>query len=210
MKQTFVILFFIQLIAMNTLSQTTPIAGTYALTGMHEMAGAFEFTRDNHFRFFYSYGAADRMAEGTYTVENNKVILKSNKEAGKDFTVIKEDASSSTFTVKVIEQNQYLAEMVKCVVLNGNKQDEFFADRNGLIQIDLPKAEKIYLQHQLFPDILSLIKDENNHNTYFEVTLNPTLQNVSFKGIDLTIDADTLHMPINYFMPFKNIRFVKQ
>ena len=113
-------------------------------------------------------------------------------------------------SIKVIDQNQYLAEMVRCVVVNGNEQEEFFADRNAVINIALPKAEKIYLQHQLFPDILSLIKDENNHNTYFEVTLNPTLQNVSFKGIDLTIDADTLHMPINYFMPFKNIRFVKQ
>ena len=161
------------------------------------------------FVFFYSYGAADRFAEGTFSVEANKIILKSNKEAGKDFTVTSQAASSKEFTIKVIDQNQYMAEMVRCVVVNGNVQEEFLADRNGVIQINLPKAEKIYLQHQLFPDILSLIKDEDNSNTYFEVTLNQSLQRVSFKGIDLTIEGDTLLMPINYFMPFKNIRFEK-
>lgn len=195
---------------MNVVAQTHSITGTYALEGMHEMAGAFEFNPDSSFHFFYSYGAADRLAEGTYSIDGDKIILKSKKEAGKDFNITKQDSSAKQFVIKVTDQNQYLAETVRAVVLNGNVQEEFFADRNGVIQIDLPKAEKIYLQHQLFPDILSLIKDSNNSNTYFEVTLMPSLQQVSFKGIDLTIEGDTLHMPINYFMPFKNIRFVKQ
>lgn len=195
---------------MNIVAQTHSITGTYALNGMHEMAGAFEFNQNGSFRFFYSYGAADRLAEGTYSIDGDKIVLRSNKEAGKDFNIIKQNTSARQFTIKVTDQNQYLAEMVKAVVLNGNVKEEFFADRTGLIQINLPNAEKIYLQHQLFPDILSLIKDETNSNTYFEVTLKPSLQQVSFKGIDLTIEGDTLHMPINYFMPFKNIRFVKQ
>ncbi|MBP7238830.1 MAG: hypothetical protein KBA14_01280, partial [Saprospiraceae bacterium] len=60
-----------------------------------------------------------------------------------------------------------------------------------------------------FPDIPTLIKDKNNPNNYFEVSLLPTLGQVSFKGIDLFIKGDTLTCHPNYFMPFENIQFVK-
>ena len=194
---------------MNMLAQSTQVAGIYSLSGMREMAGGFEFNQDNSFRFYYSYGAVDRFAEGTYSFVDKKIFLKSNKEAGRDFIITKQSALSKGFTIKVTDKNQYLAETVRCVVLNDSRQEVFFADKAGVIKIDLPKASKIYLQHQLFPDILSLVKDESNPNDYFEVELSPLLQQVSFKGIDLTLDGDTLKMPTNYFMPFENIRFVK-
>ena len=106
--------------------------------------------------------------------------------------------------------NSILSSYVKAVVVNGTQQEEFYANNYGVIKIDLPVVEKIYLQHQLYPDIFTLIKDEKNQNTHFEVDLNPIMEQVSFKGIDLTLEADTISMPTNYFMPFRDIRFVKQ
>ncbi|MFZ1422549.1 MAG: hypothetical protein WAS55_01880, partial [Saprospiraceae bacterium] len=69
--------------------------------------------------------------------------------------------------------------------------------------------DKIYVQHQLFPDIVTLIKDTSNSNNYFELSLLPSLGQVSFKGIDLILKEDALHMQPNYFMMFLDIRFVK-
>lgn len=185
------------------------IRGTYALTGMREMAGAFRFSADGSFEFFYSYGAADRMADGRFTQEGNRIILKSSKEAGKDFTVTKQSNTGKGITIKISAPDPYLASTVRCIVINGETKTSIEADNRGVIHTDLPGAEKIYLQHQLFPDVVTPIKDENNANNYFEVSLNPSLQKISFKGIDLTVDGDTLRMPANYFMPFENIRFVK-
>jgi hypothetical protein len=192
---------------MNT--PVTSINGIYSLTGMHEMAGGFKFETNGEFQFFYSYGAVDRMADGSFTVEGNKVILKSSKEPGKDFTVTKQSGGTTGFSIKITAPNEYLAAYVKCIVLNGDEKAEFISDNKGMIKMNVSKADKIYLQHQLYPDIVTLVKDSLNNNTQFEVALNQSLEKVSFKGIDLTINGDTLTMLPNYFMPYENIRFVK-
>ena len=78
-----------------------------------------------------------------------------------------------------------------------------------MIHLDVSSVDNIYLRHEIFPDIPTLIKDKNNPTNYFEVSLLPTLGQVSFKGIDLFIKGDTLTCHPNYFMPFENIQFVK-
>jgi hypothetical protein len=56
-----------------------------------ELVAGFNFTKDGQFQFFYSYGAVDRNATGIYAVDGDQVILYSNKEPGKDFTVSKQN-----------------------------------------------------------------------------------------------------------------------
>ena len=73
------------------------------------MAGGFKFDSIGHFEFFYSYGAADRTAGGTYTTDANRVLLKSSKEPGKDFTVTKQSSQASGYSIKLSAPNQYLA-----------------------------------------------------------------------------------------------------
>ncbi|HKR07489.1 MAG TPA: hypothetical protein VJY62_22835 [Bacteroidia bacterium] len=186
------------------------IDARYQLTGIHDMAAGFKFNTDGTFEFFYMYGASDRNAKGTYTIVGDTIKLKSEKEAGKDFTITNQSKKGSKYKVIVTEKNKYLLRHIIAVAMTGEKENVFESDENGEIEIDLKHCDKLYLQHQLFPDALSLIKDENNSNNYFEVTLNPSLQQVSFKGIDFFIDGDELHCNTNYFMPFENITFVKE
>lgn len=182
----------------------------YHLTGIHEMAAGFEFKPDGTFSFYYIYGASDRNATGTYTIAGDTVKLKSNKPTGKDFTIVKESKKGSGYKIVVVEKNQFLQKHVMAIAIADEKQNVFESDENGIINIELKNCEKIYLQHQLFPDALSEIKDSVNTNNYFEVTLNPSLQQVSFKGIDFFIRGDKLHCYSNYFMPFEDITFVKE
>jgi hypothetical protein len=74
------------------MSQTN-ITGEYFFRKT-EMVARFNFTKAGTFQFLFSYGAVDRTASGTYTIEGNKIKLKSNKEPGRDFTVTAQNPGS--------------------------------------------------------------------------------------------------------------------
>jgi len=99
---------------------------------------------------------------------------------------------------------------ILCVFFIGEKKEEVFTDKNGEVKVDLPHCDKIYVQHTLFPDILTLIKDEGSDNNNFTLSLNPSLEQVSFKGVDFQIiDDKTITCLPNYFMPMDGIKFIK-
>ena len=209
-KMKFKIIFSALFTTVSLCSAQKTMEANYRLTGIHDMAAGFHFMKDGTFEFYYIYGASDRNAKGTYTIIGDTIKLKSDKEAGKDFTITQQSKKGSKYKVVVVEKNQYLLKHVIAVAVADEKQNVFESDEKGEIEIDLKHCDKIYLQHQLFPDALCLIKDSLNANNYFEVTLNPSLQQVSFKGIDFFMDGDNLHCLTNYFLPFENITFVKE
>lgn len=182
--------------------------GEYYLTGVHEMAAGFRFTPEGRFDFFYIYGVADRMATGTYTLSGDTVKLHSEKPAGADFLITKSSPGRKGCTITVRHENPLMADGVRCMYFVNGQQRDTFSDREGRIQIDTD-CEKVYLQHMIFPDIATLIKDDDNPHRVFEVIISPDIHQVSFKGIDLFVQGDTLTCHPNYFMPMENIRFVK-
>ncbi|MFT3681206.1 MAG: hypothetical protein QM791_13100 [Ferruginibacter sp.] len=185
------------------------ITGNYALRGVQDMAAGFQFQADS-FKFYCYYGAVDRFAEGTFTINGDTIVLKSSKEPGKDFTILKKEKAPTQFTVKVIEPNEFLAKYVMAIVVTGEKQEAFYPGKDGLIKVEAGNTSKIYLKHELYPDIPTLIRDENEDFTYVEVKLNESLQQLSFKGIDLFIkEDDELTWYPNYFIAAQNVRFIK-
>jgi hypothetical protein len=184
--------------------------GTYRLMGIHDMAAGFKFTPDGRFQFFYIYGVSDRNATGTYTIEGDTIKLKSDKEPGKDFQIDQQQRKGKGYTIQVKDQNPHLLQPVICFYFIGEQQLMAEADKEGRIHIDAPEVDKLFLRHEYFPDIPTLIKDKDNPNNSFEVSLLPSLGQVSFKGIDLFIKEDELTCLPNYFMPFENITFVKE
>lgn len=184
--------------------------GVYTLKGIHDMAAAFRFTPDGRFEFFYAYGAGDRNATGTYTIEGDTVKLKSDKEPGKDFKIDAQRKEGKGYTIKVNDANTNYLSYVSCFYFAGETQQLAEGNNTGIIHIDLPEVDTLYVRHELAIDIPTLIKDKANTNNYFEVSLLPSLGQVSFKGIDLFIKEDTLTCHPNYFMPFENIRFEKE
>ena len=185
--------------------------GVYNLRGIHDMASGFQFTPDGKFEYFYIYGVADRNATGTYTIEGSTIKLKSDKEPGKDFPILSQSRKGKGYTIQVkFDQNKYLLCNVDAIYFINGEKKYATRDNDGVIHIEEEGVEEIYLQHAIFPDIASLIKAKDNANNYFEVTLSPTLGQVSFKGIDLEMNGDTLTCLPNYFLPFENIQFIKE
>ncbi len=186
-----------------------PLQGVYTFH-RQEMVASFRFNADNTFDFFYSYGASDRTATGTFTTIGDTVKLKSKKVAGNDFEILSQSKKGKAFKIKVTDKNPYLVSNVAAIVLNGGDMQYFETNNEGIITIDLKSCDTIYIKHELFPDIPTLIKDVNNSNNYFELALKPSLGEVSFKGIDLFIKDNSLTCYPNYFIPFENIRFEKE
>jgi len=177
----------------------------------HEMVAGFNFSRDGKFQFFFIYGAVDRNATGTFSVDGDVVKLKSDKEPGRDFIPQKQSRHhNGGYHIAIKAPNPYLVENVRCLYFVGDKQHEEWSDSRGEIKIPVQECEKIYLQHALYPDVASLIKDADNDNNYFELELNPSLEQVSFKGIDLHIEGDALTCLPNYFLPMEGIVFEKE
>lgn len=176
-----------------------------------EMASGFNFSNDGKFQFFFTYGAVDRSATGTFKVEGDTLKLKSDKEAGKDFTVTGQSKEGSGYTLVFNHPNKYLVKNIFCMFLVNGKEQEAISDSNGEVHIDIPHCDTIYVQHSLYPDIAVLVKDKANDNNRFTLTLNPSLEQVSFKGIDFKIiDDKTLTCIPNYFLDMTNIKFVKE
>lgn len=186
------------------------IQGEYAFRKT-EMVAGFNFTAAGAFQFFFSYGAVDRTAAGTFTIEGNNVKLKSNKEAGKDFTVTAQSKEATGYTISFNHPNKYLLKNILCLFFVNGKKQEAITDSKGEIHVSLVHCDSIYAQHLLFPDILTLVKDASNENNRFTLSLNPSLQQLSFKGIDLTIESDgSLSWLPNYFLEMPVVKFVKQ
>lgn len=205
------ILFFILCCTVNlNLMAQSSIEGVYRYSH-REMVATFTFSSGNQFTFFYSYGAADRYAQGTFTREGNIIKLKSDKEPGKDFTVTHSEKNGKGYRIQFEHPQRQLLQHIRCLVFVGNEQHEFFSDANGVVDIPLTQCSRIYAQHLLYPDVVSVIKEEGDPHNQFKATLNPSLEQVSFKGIDLTIeDEETLSCLPNYFMMIEGIRFYKE
>ncbi|MBE7168974.1 MAG: hypothetical protein INR73_00190 [Williamsia sp.] len=186
------------------------IQGSYTFS-RQEMVAGFVFSADTTFEFFYSYGAVDRLASGTFSIKGDILTLQSSKEAGHDFTVKSQSKGDEGYTVRIEDANKYLLRHIRCSFFIGKERYDEVTNEKGEIKVAFEHVDKIYVQHLLFPDIVTLVKDEQNPNKKFVLTLNPSLAQVSFKGIDFTIvDSNAIRCIPNYFMMVDDILFTKQ
>jgi hypothetical protein len=191
------------------MSQVT-IEGEYYFRKM-EMASGFNFTKEGKFQFFYTYGAVDRIAEGSFTVEGDTLKLKSNKEPGKDFAITNQSKSGSGYTIQFTHPNKYLLKNIACIFVVNGQHQQAYTDDNGKVHVDIPHCDSIYALHDLYPDVPTIVKDGKNDNNHFTLALQPSLEQVSFKDIFFTIiNNETIKCINNYFMDAEDIMFVKK
>lgn len=102
------------------------ISGEYTF-GRQEMVAGFNFTTDGKFQFFHSYGAIDRSATGSFSVEGNVIKLKSDKVAGKDFNVVSQSKEGTGYIIIVKDENSFLLSNLFCIYfVNSVHQGVYF------------------------------------------------------------------------------------
>lgn len=204
---TFIILSMIAGIA-PTLAQG--LEGTYRLQGGPEMAAEFHFARDGRFAFAFAYGAVDREAEGSYTLDNGLVVLNSSKTPGKDFTVKHRERRGEGFTVRISDPNPWLTRHVMCLFKKGDQFDQQFSDDDNIVHSKWTECDSIFVVHALYPDAMTLVKDaDDRENNYFELGLSSSLVGVSFKGVRPRLDGDTIVVEMPWLFEGKEAVFVK-
>jgi hypothetical protein len=184
------------------------INGVYRLSGAHEMVAIFEFLGTDSFEFGYVYGAVDRTSSGHYTIRNGKIFLQANKQPGKDFTVAHQEKRGAGTTINISDPNSHLVKDIVCVFKKDGKQDVQYSDEAGKAHSSLEACDSIYVMHQLFPDAPSLLPQ--GANNYFELTLNPSLAEVSFKDFSLSITREGLVGVLPYLFEKEKAVFVRQ
>jgi hypothetical protein len=204
-----IFLFLVVFINVSMMAQS-PVTGNYQFH-RQEMVAGFNFSSDWKFEFFYSYGAVDRSATGSFSISGDTLHLKSDKEAGKDFTIKSQSEEGKGYRIQFEDANKYLLSNIRCSFFIGTERKDEFTNQDGLVETELPHCDKIYVYHQLFPDMVTIVKDEKNNNNRFTLTLNPSLGQVSFKGVDFKIESDQLTpLMSSYIFPMEGVKFVKQ
>jgi hypothetical protein len=203
------LLLFLVLLNVSVIAQSN-LNGEYHFR-RQELVSGFKFSKDGKFQFFYSYGAIDRNATGTYTVDGETVILHSDKEPGKDFKISTQNKHGKGYHLKFEHPTTYLTQHIVCIYYIGGIRYDENTNNDGGINLPIPVCDSIYVQHELFPDVPTLIKDSNNSNTNFVLQLNQSLEQVSFKGINLKIETKKeLSCFPNSLLPMEDIKFIKQ
>ncbi|MEP7111468.1 MAG: hypothetical protein ABI760_25965 [Ferruginibacter sp.] len=203
------IIYLLLLVNIKTMSKSM-VQGEYYFR-RQEMVAGFNFSANGKFQFFYSYGAVDRNATGSFFVEGDTLKLKSDKEAGEDFSITDQSKQARGYSIIFEHPNKYLLKDILCIFLTDGIEQSVYSDSNGEVKADLRNCDTIYVQHPLYPDIVTLVKDKNNGNSRFKLTLNPSLEQVSFKGINFKIEDDKMITCIpNYFMNMEGIEFIKR
>lgn len=159
-----------------------------------------------------SIASAHRSANGSFSVSGDTLHLKSDKESGKDFSIKSQSKKGSGYRIQFEDENKFLLSNIRCSFFTGDKREDLFTNEDGLIETDMSHCDKIFVFHQLYPDMVTLIKDEKNNNNQFTLTLNPSLAQVSFQGVEYKVEGDKLiaTMPNYVFMMQSDVVFTKQ
>lgn len=206
----FLTLIFLSVIANHPQSDTQHIEGAYRLRGGHEMVAEFHFTAAGHFEFGFAYGAVDREAQGSYTIEKDRIILHSDKIPGKDFAVNHAEHKGEGFTVQISNPNPWFLQNVVCIFKKGDQSDRQMSDDNGLIHSAMAECDSIFVGHTLFPDVMTVIKDPHDAvNNYFELSLNPSLVYLTFKGISPRLDKGKIIVVMPWLFEMEEAIFEK-
>jgi hypothetical protein len=117
------------------MSQTT-VVGEYYFR-KQEMVAGFNFSADGKFQFFLSYGAVDRNASDTFSVDGHILKLKSDKEEGKDFTIADQSKQANGYTLVFINPNQFLVKDILCIFFVNGKEKAEYTNGKGGVHVDL-------------------------------------------------------------------------
>jgi len=169
------------------------LAGLYYLTGVHEMASAFELKPDKTFKFFFTYGALDRYASGTWNAENGNIVFNTNPKPKADFALISSKTMPGTATtIKITEKNEALLRYVHCFLKKGKEEIHEVTNQKGIATIPLANADSLTLIFEFAQERSSSFPITNKQDNYFEFRFEPWAFEVFLKDFKLKIGYEEL------------------
>lgn len=177
-------------------AQTTqPVpTGEYYLQGVMEVGSGFRLNADHTFDFFFSYGALDRAARGTWEQKGDSVILNSPPKPEHDFVLQESNRTAdSSILIEVTDPNTMMLGYIHCQVRTKDGQVlQGSSDHYGRIAFERAPVDSIALIHEFFPDRYSVFPVENADDNHFVFTILPSIVEVAITDLVLRIEGDGL------------------
>lgn len=188
--------FTIFLSTMQNLSAQTIQSGEYYLEGVMEVGSGFRLNPDKTFEFFFSYGAMDREAKGTWEQKGDSLILNNARKPSRDFVLVaSKQTKDKHITIQIKDPNQQILRYVECQIKTDKGTQEGRSDEKGRITFDPAVVQAISLIHVLWSDRLSVFEVAQPSDTYFEFTIDPHIVDVEFNNLVLRIEEKELRGP---------------
>lgn len=134
-------------------AQATPasLAGTYDGRQM-ELAAALVLSDDGRFEYYLSYGALDEMAAGTWTVENDAVVLDSDPVTAPVFALVESDKGHGDRFEIALEVPQGLpVQLFSAAVVFADGTGEAGDFRQDSLRFAVARGQKVTAIHLGFP-----------------------------------------------------------
>jgi len=166
--------------------------GSYYMEGVMETASVITLNHDHTFEFFFSQGALDRTGAGTWTMKNDKIVLKSDGLPSAGFEMIKsEKIKSKNITIKINESNTMLLSFIYAR-LAGDKEATFLKlGTAGKIELEGTQGN-IELLFELCPERVHTFSPKTAGDNYFEFTISPKIMEVYFDNVSYSLSSEGL------------------
>jgi hypothetical protein len=161
------------------------LIGVYYLHSVRETASGFKLNPDRTFQFFFTYGALDRYGSGSWTIENDSVILQSKPWDGKDFALTSSDTSGRGITVKITDKNPIFQKHVFASLKNGEEGSWQVPDARGEIHFADNEVSVITLAFEFCPERFTFFPVTDKEKNYFEFRPEPRIMEVFFNNFPL-------------------------
>ncbi len=185
------------------------IPGEYYLSGVMETASGFKLDSNHHFQFFFSQGALDRYAEGTWRLEGGMVILNSRPRPAHDFALLESRKQEGSFVeIRMMEQDPLAKQYVHARILHKGVAVEGSTDKDGRIIFPLQTIDSIELIFDFCPEKTSKFQIANPDHNYFEFRFEPWVMELFLENYSLQHKPDGLHGH-NPVLPGKDFTYRK-
>lgn len=167
--------------------------GDYYLEGVREVGSGFRFNPDHTFDFFFSYGAIDREAHGTWIQQEDSLILNNTPKPEKDFALVRSLKMDYDETVvKITDPNQMVIRNLFCRINTPEGIMEGETNQYGEIRFKKVPVQNISLIHEFWPDRFSDFTVADSEHNYFEFRIERWIVEVEFKDLVLKIQKNGL------------------
>jgi hypothetical protein len=161
------------------------LSGMYFLHSVKETESGFKLEKDGTFKFFFSYGALDRYGSGTWTIQDDRVVLQSRPWAGRDFDLVSSGKAEGDFVAVKIIGNPQLVSHVFVSLDRGEMDSWMKTNDQGVALFPSRKAISITMVFEFCPERYTHFTIEDPSKNYFEFRFEQWLMEVFFEKFAL-------------------------
>jgi hypothetical protein len=183
---------------MTTMTQTqtqTPVSspvGEYYLRGVMETGSGFKLNEDSTFQFFFTYGALDRPAEGTWSVADKTVVFNTRKKPLHDYALVSSSQTKSDSITISLPGSRDISRYMHCIIKGGAQEQQGNFGAEETVSFKAQPVESIELLFEFCPEKTSVFKIDTKGHNYFEFRFEPWMMELFFENFKLKVSEEGL------------------